>query len=561
MIYIHRHNNGLWVFTPLYSLGACTYVFSWVVFDLTLVCHQGWHHTGWIGINQKRRRIAFVAPKAKNCQGDTRYHVNDPRASFDRGQHKKTHIPFCPDFFFSLFFHLISVYTIMYSQIHHHHHQPSFDPSATFSSPPFADMNINTTAIATTTPPPLTPHHQHLMDSSDVAFSGSEVAFAQQDCFMALMGIPSTTHVSSAFPVHQQQPQHQQHYYNPPSPATPGSQHYGYGSTIQEPWTQKEDDMSWMMMNPITANNDDPLFFDSSLVLTQQQQQQQQQQQPSHTIATATEQSPQHHEDTATEQPPSHINPLQILSPEALFSLSPTHHSDAFFNEMVYDELPASMESEVISPGDTLKYLDSSTTATTWSSSSGASSLADEDQGVIASSSSSHVHENDESEPHNETIESTRQDPTMSSDDEESYVEDDDDSDPDWSFSTRRQPATRRHVRGGVSAKRNNRNKALPLAANHNASLARHSKPDLTNHHDGTIHCTNCDTTNTPLWRRNAEGDPLCNACGLFFKLHGIVRPLSLKTDVIKKRNRGSNSGGIKKQSRRRRSSKKKSKA
>lgn len=52
--------------------------------------------------------------------------------------------------------------------------------------------------------------------------------------------------------------------------------------------------------------------------------------------------------------------------------------------------------------------------------------------------------------------------------------------------------------------------------------------------------CTNCFTRTTPLWRRNPEGHPLCNACGLFLKLHGVVRPLSLKTDVIKKRNRGS---------------------
>ncbi|KAH7914138.1 hypothetical protein BJ138DRAFT_1000880 [Hygrophoropsis aurantiaca] len=52
--------------------------------------------------------------------------------------------------------------------------------------------------------------------------------------------------------------------------------------------------------------------------------------------------------------------------------------------------------------------------------------------------------------------------------------------------------------------------------------------------------CTNCHTTNTPLWRRDPEGQPLCNACGLFYKLHGVVRPLSLKTDVIKKRNRAS---------------------
>ncbi|KAK0733626.1 hypothetical protein B0T26DRAFT_633827 [Lasiosphaeria miniovina] len=55
--------------------------------------------------------------------------------------------------------------------------------------------------------------------------------------------------------------------------------------------------------------------------------------------------------------------------------------------------------------------------------------------------------------------------------------------------------------------------------------------------------CTNCFTQTTPLWRRNPEGQPLCNACGLFLKLHGVVRPLSLKTDVIKKRNRGSGGG------------------
>lgn len=33
-------------------------------------------------------------------------------------------------------------------------------------------------------------------------------------------------------------------------------------------------------------------------------------------------------------------------------------------------------------------------------------------------------------------------------------------------------------------------------------------------------------------------GSVLCNACGLFLKLHGRPRPISLKTDVIKSRNR-----------------------
>lgn len=48
--------------------------------------------------------------------------------------------------------------------------------------------------------------------------------------------------------------------------------------------------------------------------------------------------------------------------------------------------------------------------------------------------------------------------------------------------------------------------------------------------------CFNCHALKTPLWRKDPQGNTLCNACGLFFKLHGTTRPLSLKTDVIKKR-------------------------
>ncbi|RZB40115.1 transcription factor GATA-5-like, partial [Asbolus verrucosus] len=50
--------------------------------------------------------------------------------------------------------------------------------------------------------------------------------------------------------------------------------------------------------------------------------------------------------------------------------------------------------------------------------------------------------------------------------------------------------------------------------------------------------CTNCHTSTTSLWRRNTVGEPVCNACGLYFKLHGVNRPLAMKKDSIQTRKR-----------------------
>lgn len=52
------------------------------------------------------------------------------------------------------------------------------------------------------------------------------------------------------------------------------------------------------------------------------------------------------------------------------------------------------------------------------------------------------------------------------------------------------------------------------------------------------VACYNCNTTVTPLWRRDEQGHPICNACGLYHKLHGSHRPVQMKKSTIKRRKR-----------------------
>ncbi|CCH45824.1 GATA-binding factor 5-A [Wickerhamomyces ciferrii] len=84
------------------------------------------------------------------------------------------------------------------------------------------------------------------------------------------------------------------------------------------------------------------------------------------------------------------------------------------------------------------------------------------------------------------------------------------------------------------------------------------------------IRCSNCDNINTSIWRRDQQGNSICNACGLFYKKKGYHRSIKksnnnddvffsidenlIRFNKIKKRKRSSSSSdyNITKQSKKR---------
>lgn len=38
--------------------------------------------------------------------------------------------------------------------------------------------------------------------------------------------------------------------------------------------------------------------------------------------------------------------------------------------------------------------------------------------------------------------------------------------------------------------------------------------------------CHNCNSVDTPMWRRSKNGEQLCNACGLYFRNHRSNKPI-----------------------------------
>ena len=48
--------------------------------------------------------------------------------------------------------------------------------------------------------------------------------------------------------------------------------------------------------------------------------------------------------------------------------------------------------------------------------------------------------------------------------------------------------------------------------------------------------CTNCMATKTTAWRRDQSGKLVCNACGLYYRLHRTARPVHMRKDTIQQR-------------------------
>ncbi|KAJ7909621.1 hypothetical protein B0H13DRAFT_1616430, partial [Mycena leptocephala] len=63
------------------------------------------------------------------------------------------------------------------------------------------------------------------------------------------------------------------------------------------------------------------------------------------------------------------------------------------------------------------------------------------------------------------------------------------------------------------------------------------SEPEVEGGFDGP-ECAHCHTRRTSVWRRNKDGEQVCNACGVYKQLRGKERPLSLRKNKVKPRAR-----------------------
>ncbi|KAJ3931800.1 MAG: hypothetical protein NXY57DRAFT_180595 [Lentinula lateritia] len=102
----------------------------------------------------------------------------------------------------------------------------------------------------------------------------------------------------------------------------------------------------------------------------------------------------------------------------------------------------------------------------------------------------------------------------------------------------RREPSTLRTLCNACGLYLQQRNKLRPQELIDADAEPEDDKSDISDQdseHPGP-QCTHCRTRHTSVWRRSKAGAQLCNACGVYARLRGKDRPLSLKRKKIKPR-------------------------
>lgn len=102
----------------------------------------------------------------------------------------------------------------------------------------------------------------------------------------------------------------------------------------------------------------------------------------------------------------------------------------------------------------------------------------------------------------------------------------------------RRDPSTMKPLCNACGLYLQQRNKLRPqelIDADDDGSSSEESDPNYVG-----PECSHCRTHHTSVWRRSKTGDQLCNACGVYQRLRGKPRPLTLKKNKIRPRSKHS---------------------
>lgn len=102
----------------------------------------------------------------------------------------------------------------------------------------------------------------------------------------------------------------------------------------------------------------------------------------------------------------------------------------------------------------------------------------------------------------------------------------------------RREPSTQKPLCNACGLYLQQRNKLRPQELI-DADADDDESPDIMENPTGP-ECSHCHTRQTSVWRRSKTGEQLCNACGVYIRLRGVERPLSLKRKKIKPRSKHS---------------------